>query len=415
MADADIFQREATPPNVLQWGRRVYYYNCSRKAGNYKWFANNLPENINSKSITAAWAFDNKWNPANEDIQIRSAKTVALTTEITAKASDAITDPLAENMLLYQRSNGGWPKHFLGGKNVDYKRELTSDEKKELRSGFEAGKDATIDNGATTKEIRYLAKTYKQTKNEDYLTAVKKGIDYLLKAQYANGGWPQFYPDFSNYRSQITYNDNAMVNVLNVLYDIVYKKNDLDIIDDVYASTCVDAVVKGVECILKTQLKQNGKSTAWCAQYNAQTLQPEMARKFELVSLSGSESVGIVRFLMRIEKPSPAITASINAAIEWFDKVKITGYKYTDVAAAPEEKSGKDRILLPDSNGVVWARFYDVDSNEPFFTGRDSERKRSLTEVENERRIGYAWYGTWALKLLKTEYPEWKLKWAIKN
>ena len=106
------------------------------------------------------------------------------------------------------------------------------------------------------------------------------------------------FPDFSNYRSQITYNDNAMVNVLNVLYDAVYKKNDLDIIDEVYANRAVDAIVRGVQCILKTQLKQNGKLTAWCAQYNAKTLQPEMARKFELASLSGSESVGIVRFFM---------------------------------------------------------------------------------------------------------------------
>ena len=39
-----------------------------------------------------------------------------------------------------------------------------------------------------------------------------------------------------------------------------------------------------------------------------------------------------------------------------------------------------------------------------------SDRK-PLAEIENERRIGYAWYGTWPLKLLQTEYPEWKLKW----
>ena len=70
-----------------------------------------------------------------------------------------------------------------------------------------------------------------------------------------------------------------MVNVLNVLYDVVYKKNDLDIVDKQYEDKCVDPVVRGVQCILKTQLKQQGKLTAWCAQYNAQTLQPEMARK----------------------------------------------------------------------------------------------------------------------------------------
>jgi len=317
-------------------------------------------------------------------------------------------------MLLYQRSNGGWPKQFPRDKKVDYNRELNADEKIELVSGYAGSIDATIDNEATTKEIRYLAKAYKQTGNKNYLRAAVKGFDYLLNAQYANGGWPQFFPDFSNYRSQITYNDNAMVNVLNVLYDAVYKKNDLDIIDEVYANRAVDAIVRGVQCILKTQLKQNGKLTAWCAQYNAKTLQPEMARKFELASLSGSESVGIVRFLMRIEKPSPAVIESVNSAVEWFNKVKITGYKYVDIAA-PEEKSGRDRVLIPDSAGVVWARFYDMETNEPFFTGRDSQRHKSITEVENERRVGYAWYGIWASKLLAKEYPDWKQKWYIKN
>jgi len=412
MADADIFQREATPPNVLQWGRRVYYYNCSRKAGNYKWFANNLPANVNSKTITASWSFDYKWNPANERVENQASKIVSAGSGTTAKAGEVSTDPIAENMLLYQRANGGWPKHFQGDKKVDYKHELTGEEKLELIAGYAAGIDATIDNDATTKEIRYLSKIYKQTKNEKYLYAVKRGVDYLLTAQYANGGWPQYFPDFSSYRSQITYNDNAMVNVLNVLYDIVYKQNDLDIFDKQYENKCVDPILRGVQCILSTQLKQNGKLTAWCAQYNAKTLQPEMARKFELVSLSGSESVGIVRFLMRIENPSPAIIESVNAAAAWFEKVKITGFKFVDVAA-PNEKSGKDRVLLPDSAGVMWARFYDVDTNEPFFSGRDSQRHKTIAEVENERRTGYAWYGTWPAKLLATEYPEWKLKWGI--
>lgn len=412
MADADIFQREATPPNVLQWGRRVYYYNCSRKAGNYKWFADNLPPGVGFNDISAFWTYDYKWNPEKQAVAPPTVATVSETK--VSPGTTANTDPIAENMLLYQRANGGWPKHFQGDKKVDYKHELTSEEKLELVAGYAAGIDATIDNDATTKEIKYLSKIYKQTNNEKYLIAVKRGVDYLINAQYANGGWPQFFPDFSSYRSQITYNDNAMINVLNVLYDIVNKKNDLDIFDMQYQNKCVDPIVRGVQCILKTQLKQNGQLTAWCAQYNAKTLQPEMARKFELVSLSGAESVGIVRFLMRIEHPSPAIIASVKAAVEWFNKVKITGYKIADVAA-PNEKSGKDRVLLPDSAGLMWARFYDVDTNEPFFAGRDSQRHKTLAEVENERRVGYAWYGNWPLKLLTTEYPEWKLKWGIKN
>ena len=400
MADADIYQREANPPNVIQWGKRVYYYNCKKEGGDYAWYKNNLPDGFGINEFNIPWVYDYKWNPASGEM----SKDAGIVNE-TASANAAI-DSVAENMLLYQRSNGGWPKHFQGDRNVDYRRILTDDEKKELRSGYEAGIDATIDNNATTREIRYLAKAYKHTKDKRYIDAVQKGIGYLLKAQYANGGWPQFYPDFSSYRSQITYNDNAMVNVLNVLYDVAYNMNDMEVVDASYHNKCQEAVQRGVQCILKTQLKQKGILTAWCAQYNAKTLEPEMARKFELASLSGYESVGIVRFLMRQENPSPAIIAAVKAAKEWFEKVKITGYKVVDIKA-PGEKSGRDRVIQPEPGAVLWARFYDLDTNEPFFSGRDSQPKKTLAEIENERRVGYAWYGNWPEKLITDEYPAW--------
>ncbi len=400
MADADIYQ--VPTENKLQWGKRVYYYNCHKEGGDYSWHKNNLPAGLSVNAINGSWAFDGKWNPVAASASLQNSS-----------AASAATDPIAENMLLYQRANGGWPKHFQGDKKVDYKHQLTDAEKKELQSGYVAGIDATIDNEATTKEIKYLVKTYKQTKNENYLKAAEHGIDYLLKAQYANGGWPQYYPDFSSYRSQITYNDNAMVNVLNVLQDVVEKKNDLDIVDAAYIIKCKEAVQKGIDCILKTQLKQNGKLTAWCAQYNAKTLQPEMARKFELVSLSGMESVGIIRFLMRMDNPSKEIINAVNGGALWLDKVKIVGYKYVDIEA-PSEPGGKDRVILPDNNSIIWARFYDIDTNEPFFSGRDSQRKKTVAEIENERRIGYGWYGTWPAKLLAKDYPEWVEKWKIK-
>jgi len=393
MANVDIYLRESNPPNVIKWGKRVYYYNCHREGGDYTWHKDNLPATVSVNDITSSWAFDNRWNPA--------------------MAAAPIADPIAENMLLYQRANGGWPKHFQGNKNVDYKRVLTDDEKKELQSGYESGIDATIDNEATAKEIRYLVKQYKQSANLNYLRAAEKGIQYLLTAQYANGGWPQYYPDFSLYRSQITYNDNAMVNVLNILMDVVKHTNDMDVIDTLYYRKCVLAVERGVDCILKTQLKQGDKLTGWCQQYDARTMKPAKARMFELPSLSGSETVGIVRFLMRIDNPSKEVIASVKGAVEWLDKVKIVGYKFVDIVA-PNEKSGKDRVFVPDDKGgVIWARFYDLDTNDPFFTGRDSERKKTVAEIENERRTGYAWYGTWAAKLLEKEYPSWKAKWKI--
>ncbi len=417
MADADIYQREANPPNKIQWGKRVYYYNCHKEGGDYNWHKNNLPSGISAGNITSAWAFDNKWDPAKNAGMISDKKVTPA--ETNSEAHLPTTDPIAENMLLYQRSNGGWPKHFQGDRKVDYKRQLTDAEKKELLSGFAEGMDATIDNEATTREIKYLVTAYKKTENSVYLKAAEKGVDYLLQAQYANGGWPQYYPDFSIYRSEITYNDNAMINVMNVLQDILEEKNDMDAIvkdkskiDTSYTHRCSLSVQRGINCILKTQLKQKGKLTAWCAQYDAKTLQAAKARMYELPSLSGMESVGIVRFLMRIDQPSNEIKTAVNSAVEWFNKVKITGYKFIDIKA-PNEPSGKDRVFVPDSEGgVIWARFYDMDTNEPFFSGRDSQRKKTIAEVENERRIGYAWYGNWPERLLKTEYPAWLEKWG---
>lgn len=128
------------------------------------------------------------------------------------------------------------------------------------------------------------------------LKVAEKGTRYGLKAQY--------YSDSSSCRAKITYNDNAMVNVLNIMQDTVEKKNNFILVDASLVPLAAEAVAKGIICILKTQVIVNGKLTAWCAQYNHKTLQPEMARKFELVSLSGMESAGIVSFLLCMPNPT---------------------------------------------------------------------------------------------------------------
>ena len=134
-----------------------------------------------------------------------------------------------------------------------------------------------------------------------------------------------------------------------------------------------------------------------------------MARKFELVSISGQESVGILKFLMRQKNPSPEIIAAIKAGIEWFESVKIKGFKYVDVDA-PNEPKGKDRIIAPDINSTIWARFYEIETNRPFFSGRDSDKKYDLRQIDVERRTGYGWYGTWPATLLLVDYPKWLQK-----
>jgi PelA/Pel-15E family pectate lyase len=410
MADAPVYLNPSNPQNIIQWGHRVYFFNSHRKGGDYAWHADNLqqaPGSPVASAINADWVFAGKWHPADQptfiDPKLKSGSAGSAGIEKNIVQND--TDPVADNMLVYQRAIGGWPK-AVNEVKVDYNKVLTETEKKAIRADS-MHIDATIDNSATTKEIRYLVKAFKQTKNTSYLAAADKGIRYLLKAQNAAGGWPQYYPDSALYRSQITFNDDAMVNVLNVLQDVVEKKNGFDVVDPALAPLSAQAVSRGVQCILNTQIIVNGKLTAWCAQYNKRTLQPEMARKFELASLSGSESVGIARFLMRMKNPSEQVKQSIRAAVQWLDAVKIEGFKYIDIVA-PAEPNGRDRVLVPQAGSTVWARFYEIGTNRPIFSGRDSQKKYSVTEIENERRTGYGWYGVWPEKLLKTEYPDWE-------
>lgn len=316
-------------------------------------------------------------------------------------------DKEADNMLVYQRSWGGWPKHIKNVK-VDYSKTVSEDEKKVIIADS-LRKDATIDNGATVKEIRYLAKAYKQYKNPAYKAAVDKGIRYLLKAQYPVGGWPQFFPDSSLYRGQITYNDNAIANVLHLLMDASAGIKDMDVVDTSYLPQIKDAIQRGVNCVVLTQVKVNGKLTGWCAQHDQRTLKPANARKFEHASLSGMETVGLVQVLMRVEKPSEEVKQAISGAVNWLSSVKISGYTYVDIED-PSQPKGKDRVVKADPNSTVWARFYDLETNEPFFSGRDGEKKKKLSEIEVERRTGYAWYGIWPKKLLEKEYPDWLKK-----
>lgn len=308
----------------------------------------------------------------------------------------------AENMLLWQRNNGGWPKEpyndFTGYDRAQTTAEITT------ANNTKNNTDTTIDNNHTIGELRYLLSAYKSTKNSNYLIATEKAIDYLFLAQYANGGWPQYYPDKSGYRHQITFNDNAMVNVMNLMWDIAKGKNNLDLVNPVYKDKAVTAFNKGIDVILKTQITVNGKKTAWCAQHDEVTLLPALARSYELPSISGSESVGITRTLMLVEQPSAEVKQAVKDAVAWFNSAKLFDIK-TQSTSNPT-----DVIVVSSPGNIIWARFYDLNTGLPFFCSRDGIKKATLAEIEIERRTGYSWYGTWPSGLIDTEYNTWKSK-----
>ncbi|WP_019990623.1 pectate lyase [Rudanella lutea] len=317
-------------------------------------------------------------------------------------------DTVAERMLLYQRANGGWPQP--GGNRIDYDKPLSKATQKTLAAERDR-LDTTIDDGATTREINYLVSAYAKTGTPAYLQAAERGIAFLLSAQNRAGGWPQFYPDSSKYRGQITYNDGAMIDVLWVMHRTATGQNGFDRVSPRLVPQAQTAVKRGIDCILKTQYRQGDKLTVWCAQHDRRTLLPTKARAFELPSLSGSESVGIVQFLMQQDNPSPEIKTAIRSAVAWFEQVKLVGIAVKTINDS-NQPSGRDQVVVPDSGSTLWARFYDLETNRPFFTGRDSVIKYKLADIENERRAGYGWYGTWPARLLTKDYPNWVKKWG---
>ena len=319
----------------------------------------------------------------------------------------AETDTTAEKILLAQRTSGGWPKQIYE-KPFDYSYAWKDEFIKAVKSGVNYT-DATIDNHATSREIRHLVKAYAETKNQKYLAAAEAGIRYLLKMQYANGGFPQFYPDTSGYRKHITYNDDAMLNALRVLQDVTNNAPGFEVIEASLKKQSGAAVKKGIECILKTQIRIDGKLTVWCAQHDHISYLPAKARAYELPSFSGSESVGIVRFLMEIPNPSQEVKTAIQAGVKWLSAAEIKGFS-TRRIKDPNQSSGRDVIVVADPKGKLWARFYDLETGKPFFCGRDGIKKANLSEIENERRVGYAYYGIWPEKLLSSEFPNWLLK-----
>lgn len=268
---------------------------------------------------------------------------------------------------------------------------------------------ATIDNGYTYSEVRFLAKAFALTKRHDARDACLRGIDCLLAMQYPNGGWPQRFPLPDDYGRYITYNDTAMVNVMLLVRDIAAGTGDLQFVDAPRRDRARQAWERGLDCIVKTQIVVNGQPTGWCQQYEPDTLRPAKARSYELPSIAGDETCSILRLLMGIENPTAQTRRAVHAGAAWLDRSKVTGIRL-DRKPDPSLPKGFDVTAVEDPTAEpLWARFYEIETNRPFYCGRDGVKKYSMNEIEAERRAGYAWLRPWGKAILQ-QYAKWSQK-----
>jgi PelA/Pel-15E family pectate lyase len=319
---------------------------------------------------------------------------------------------VADNVVGWQNANGGWWKNY----DPTHSRPDPMPPPR-LDDGAPGDTEdvwrpvSTFDNDATHSEMRVVAHAWRVTRDQKYADSFNRALHYVFESQYPNGGFPQRYPLQENYGRYITFNDDAMTEVTRLLRDVSQGKDDFGMVsaeDRVKAQT---AYVKAIDCILACQIKVNGKRTVWSQQHDALTLEARGARKFELPGLCGQESAKIVMLLMEIERPEPSVKEAVESAVQWYRDSKISG-KRVDTVTGSQFPKGRDRVLVDDPGAPdLWARFYDIETNKPFFVSRDGVKRWSMTEISNERRVGYNWYGRWGDRVFK-EYEEWKKRLA---
>jgi len=309
---------------------------------------------------------------------------------------------IGEQVLAFQRNTGGWPK------NIDMTREMSDEDLAQVLKDKDRQDDSTTDNGATTTQMSYLARLYRETGDTRYRDAFRRAVDYLLSGQYSEtGGWPQFWPKMRDYQIHITYNDDAMINTMNLLKRIAEGKGFYggDLTDEQQKQRMREAYSHGVECILNTQIMYQGELTVWCQQHDRETLKPAAARAYELPSFSSQESAAIVRLLMELPNPDERVKTAIHQAMKWFERYQLKGVRletYTNSEGKSDRRLVSDPAAKP-----LWARYYDLKHCEPYVCDRDGIPRTRLEDIGYERRNGYSWYNDRPAELFPL-YEAWK-------
>ena len=318
---------------------------------------------------------------------------------------------IADIIVSFQTPAGGWSKNLnltrsarLPGESFapDNRSRWVSNRDYDVPRDTNWNYVGTFDNDATTTQLRFLAKVIAATGTNHalYRAAFQRGLDYIFAAQYPNGGWPQVWPLQGGYHDGITYNDDAMLNVLGLLRDVVAGTNEFAFVPADLRARASASLKRGLDCVLATQMVVNGHRTVWCQQYDPLTRQPASARNYEMPSLVSSESAALVSFLMELPEPDSNIVAAVHAAAAWFEKTKIENKAYK-----PVRGQGRRLVDAP-GNGPLWARYYEIGANRPIFGDRDQSIHDDVNEISLERRNGYGWYRDTPKRLLEY-YVRW--------
>jgi len=299
----------------------------------------------------------------------------------------------AHALIASQLRSGGWDSRFELGANERKRYAYRAEPKSSKRRNY-----TTLDDNKSQSCLMFLMRLDEELQFQD--KGIRDTLDYafehFLAAQYPNGAWPQQfsappdpglypvqkarYPDTwsrtyvkKDYRGHYTFNDNSISDMLDVLLEAHRIYGD---------GKFLAAAKKTGDFMLLAQMPE--PQPGWAQQYNA-NMEPAWARKFEPPAISGGESQGVMRTLMRLYR-------------------KTGDARYLE--PIPRALAYYKRSRRPDGK---LARFYELKTNKPLYFTKDYQ----LTYSDADMPTHYGFIVGSKLESLEREYQ--KLKGAPKE
>ncbi len=227
----------------------------------------------------------------------------------------------ADALIFGQHPRGGW--HYFVDFNPVGLDEWYTTRASQFEYGYEEFRhyygNATNDDQVTSDAAAFVLRYYTTTLDSAYRGAALKALDFVLEAQYPNGGWPQRFPlrhEFAHdglpdYTSYYTLNDGATQGYIELLISAYRALGD---------RRYFEAARRGADFLIAAQ-GPDGEA-GWAEQYGPD-MRPIAARTHEPAGYVIRESRDAIRVLEMFYTLTgdTRYLAPIPRCLAWYDRV----------------------------------------------------------------------------------------------